>query len=191
MAGAMSAEAERKPSVVRLVISIVLIVVGAVVVWAASANWRRFEARYWMWKAARTQEWNAPYGVAAAAHKRGFCLLRLDVLGVDAGDAKEGGLRVYVSYRPLARDIFFYDWVLISADGGRTWRKEWTNQEARDKSGAPSPGYEIRYGRGGFSVWRAQGESWVFLREFAGYPEFRVYDLVKFGLLPPEPEAPR
>jgi hypothetical protein len=187
----MSAEAEKKPSVVRLILAIGLIVLGAVVVWAVSANWRRFEARYWIWKAARTQEWNAPYGVAAEAHKRGFCLLRLYILGVDAGDTKEGSLRIYVSYRPLARDIFFYHWVLISADGGKTWRKESTTQEARDKSGPSDPDYEIRYERDGFSVWRADRGAWTLVREFAGYPELRVFDIAKFGLIPPEPEAPR
>jgi hypothetical protein len=187
----MSAEAEKQPSVVRLVISIALIVLGAVVVWAASANWRRFEARYWMWKADRAAEHGDQRAIAADAHKRGFCLLYRDTLGVTTGESKDKSIRVYVSYRLLVRDIFEYHYVFTSADGGKTWRKESTTQEALDKSGAPSPDYEIRDERSGFSLWRKEGATSVLVRRFAGYPEFRAYDRGKFGLLPPEPEMPR
>jgi len=147
---------------------------------ALGLNWRKVEARYWLWRAETTGAHLS--GVAEVAADRGFILLRQATPEIKIGDSR---LYVRIPYRCLVRDIFGHDIILISHDEGATWREkstcdeDWTDYLAarRVYMYLDDPTWDAEFCRGAFSLRRREDERWVEVYRFTGYPDFEIIDL--------------
>ena len=148
-----------------------LICVACIAALILGLNWRRIEARYWIWRYRRAEPGEDAIKVVKAAWERRYVL---KVRGTPRVERNEQVYRVFLAYEHANDWNFPFYEVFTSHDEGKSWQRGPTSE--REFNACKADTSLVKEVPGGFVVGYPKGDTWVSVHKFS-YPSVKVIDV--------------